>query len=631
MTMPTNSIFLFEYRHEQSGGAYDIYLFKDFSGIEGSDQADIFAEIDLIRKRIHSPEKIIVICESAGSLDKEKLEGRFTEALPLEYFDYIDYENISDDIFHKGASEIIRRNKIVQISPEGTLFKHPSGKELNYFIKASLALIEYPEICFLSLALINKIGKERIQKFRKIYIDTSAILPLIQSAIYYINKKCDFNPKIINFKSYTKNEDTPSAPDLNSINSFTIISASTSGRLREKLRIEDDKYLTLFYPKDKNNNEKYLFGIEGTSKNTHPSPRLIPLTSEDFSVEYSMENETLIVKEEVEKMDTEDLIPRLLSNGVKKIQFEIEHSEVQKREVIKFEIESLLNFLEKEKFIEDAFLRSCTSEADNTIVCDESSYTFIKKIIKTEPKHVEIKKLLGNSECNNIDDKNIIIFLPQATYLKLTKISQKLRKYKYVKNISYIIGILVTDDFGQSKNLENNICFNNKKYKYNFYCCLDLPVGRVTQPTDVLREQRITNGFVFYKKEDASNLTANQVFLTVYLILQLLRANEKLHDNIAYYYVISPKNFSRFNDSLLQLSILHSSEGRELCFQSNSQLSNEMKDVILDLMKENKDVGKEFINALKKGIIKLTKDDESAIKKACPLVFKRKSRDLESI
>ena len=622
MTNPTNSIFLFKYRHEKSGGAYDIYLFKDFSGVKENDQADIFAEIDLIRQEIHSPKKVIIICKCVSSLDKEKLEGRFTEAPP---FKYIDYENISNDIFHKGASEIIRRNKVVQTSPEGTLFKHPSGKELNYFIKASLALIEYPEICFLSLALINKIGKERIQKFRKIYIDTSAILPLIQSVIYYINKECAFNPKIINFKSYTKNEDTPSASDLNLTDSFTIISASTSGGLREKLCIENDKYLTLFYPKNKKDKEKYLFCVDHPSDNTHPSPRQIPLTAEDFSLEYSMAKETLITKKEVEKMDTHKLIPMLLSNGVKEFKFECKYSAGEEREIIKFEIRALLDFFKKEAFIKDAFLRSCTSETDNTIVCDESSYTFIKKIIKTEPKHVEIKKLLGNSKCNNIDEKNIIIFLPQATYLKLTKISQKLRKYE-VENISYIIGILITDDFEQSKYLKNNICFNNTNYKYNFFCYLDLPVGKVTQPPNVLRKQKITNGFIFYKKEeDASKLAADQIYLTVYVILQLLRANKKLHDDIAYHDVISPKNFSRFNDSLLQLSILHGSEGRELCFLSNSQLSNEMKDIILDLMKENENVGKEFIKALKKGLINLTENDKSTIENKHPDLFKESS------
>ena len=205
----------------------------------------------------------------------------------------------------------------------------------------------------------------------------------------------------------------------------------------------------------------------------------------------------------------------------------------------------------------------------------------------------------------------------------MIKISRRLRKYT-VKNISYIIGILVTDDFGQSENFKNNIRFNNTNYKYNFFCYLDLPVGKVTQPPNVLRKQKITNGFIFYKGENASKLAADQIYLTVYIILQLLRANKKLHDDIAYHNVISPKNFSRFNDSLLQLSILHSAEGRELCFLSNSQLSNEMKDVVLDLMKEDEDVGKEFIKALKKGIINLTADDKSAIEHEYSCLFKEK-------
>ena len=343
-------------------------------------------------------------------------------------------------------------------------------------------------------------------------------------------------------------------------------------------------------------------------------------------MEYAEGKGILITKEEVEKMDTTNLIPKLLRESVKEIKFK--DSGTQDREVIEFEIEYILNFLKQEKFIENTFLRSCTSETKNTIICDESSYAFIKKIINPEFKHVKKENLLKKNKCNNINHKNIIIFLPQATNLELIEISRILRKYKHVKNISYIIGILITDDVKQSKNLKSTIRFNNTEYRYNFYCCLDLPVGKVTLPTDVLKEQEITKGFVFYKNEDASKLTANQVFLTVCIILQLYRFNGKLHDNITYYDFISPQNFSRFNDPLLQLSILHSAEGRELNFQSNSQASNEMKDIILDFMKrnQNKNVGIEFIHALKNKRINLTEDDKLAIENAYPHEFEEKRR-----
>ena len=135
--MPTNSIFLFEYEHKESGGEYDIYLFKDFSGDAKSDQEDIFSEIDIIRQRIPSPNKVIVICKNTGNLNKKELKERFTEK---KRFKYINYEKINDDLFNMGASEIIKKNKIVQISPEGTLFKHPSKTELNYFYQSFISI-----------------------------------------------------------------------------------------------------------------------------------------------------------------------------------------------------------------------------------------------------------------------------------------------------------------------------------------------------------------------------------------------------------------------------------------------------------------------------------------------------------
>lgn len=338
------------------------------------------------------------------------------------------------------------------------------------------------------------------------------------------------------------------------------------------------------------------------------SPKLIPLTLEDFSLEYSEAQEVIIVKTKIEDLDKESVIDKILSDDFKAINYDFRFNALQNHDMIHFDSELMYSLLNDSHFFNDALSRSLLSEKKNCIIYD----TKIPKDINTEDILYIKKDDFISTTQTGIEDKNIIVFLTQATDKELIHLSQRLRDYP-IHNITYIIGVLITDNMQQAKSVQNNICFNDTQYKYDFYCYLNLPLSKLAP--DMIGDHKLSNGFVFYKGNNAKDLNPKQVYLVIGIVLELLRSSNQFIDNTTYHDVLSPKNFSRFNDAILQISLLRATRGRELNFQSNNDLSNEMKNVILDLIKEKKDVGIEFIKALKSGDIRLTQTDYELIEK----------------
>lgn len=604
-----NNNLFFSFKDIQKDGSYNLYLFKDFSGKVKSHNDDIFNELDKIRQWIHSPDTIFILCSRDCKLDKQRNKKRFTTKTKIEY---LKYHEITQCIFKIGIQQIVKDNKVVQHAPHGMYFKKTSGGESEYFIKASLSLLEYSQICFLALVLHQKITPKKIPTIEKFYVDTSSIISLIQALIHYqniyVNKNNKYTPEIINFKSYNKNN-----IDFNANNPYTIMSASSSGNLQKDIEVDGDKCITIFLPESVK--EKCLFKISINIQNKNTKKYPIPLTSEDFSLEYSKSEEVIITKTDIEKLDTKKQIQKLLNNDFKEVEYNLRRDEVVNDDILNFD-NDFLNKILKE-FTRNMLERSLLSEKDNLIIYRGDLLSFGENIIKIDDF------LKTDYDIKGTKEKNIIVFLNQSNKDELTQISQKIRECQ-IFNITYIIGILLTENFSQSKNLENNICFNDTSYKYGFYCYLDLPLLSISEPN--LLKGELSDGFVFYDGKDSSKLNKNQVYLVVCLILELLRSNDKLNDNISYHDVISPKNFSRFNDTLLQLSILNASQGRELNFRSNANLSHEMLNIIMDLMRKDENIGKIFIEFVKNKKINLTEEDYKKIVVEYPKLFKNEER-----
>lgn len=602
--MTDNSIFYF--KDKKDNGDYDLYIFHDFSGTENSNNSDIFSALDEVRNRVHSPDIIFIICIDDSNFEKQKHKSRFTNGQNIEY---INYKDITGDIFKIGINQIVRNNKVVQHAPHGAKFKKTSGKESSYFIKASLSLLEYPQICFLALSLYQKI-ENKISDIGKFYIDTSSIMPLIQTLIYYqtIASKKHFHPEIINFKSYNDNN-----IDFNTRGSYSIISASSSGGLQKEMDVDQDKCITIFLPISVE--EECLFRVDIESQHSLSASLVpIPLTAEDFSLEYAKSEEVIITKKLVEKLDSKKLITKLLSDEFKKVKYSFLHDEFYNKCLLKFD-EVFLDKVLAKRFTSNILNRCLLSEKDNYVI-------YRGKTPKNKGKFnkVKVEDFLANGL--GVMDANVIVFLNQSDKNELIQISRRLRR-ESVFNITYVIGILLAENIAQSMNLQNNICFNDTDYKYEFYCYLDLPLLTISDIDD--DHGMLSDGFIFYEGSKSSKPNKKPVYLVFCLILELFRHNNKLSDNISFHHVLSPKNFSRFNDSLLQLSILYAAKGRELNFSSNKNLSYEMRNIIIDIMNENENIGEIFINFTKNKKIHLTGEDFDKIKSKFHRLFEEEN------
>ena len=623
--MSNDSVFIF--KDEKKDGSYNYYLFKDFSidkepcisnykepsisnykepSISNYKDPCISNALNKIRRKIHAPKKIFIISNRKIPRHMAKWKSRFP-AYPIT-INHISYKDVESKVLQIGICQIVRESKVVQCAPSNTKFKKTSGKESSHFIKASLALSDYPQICFLSLALHKEISKDyKVSSIRKIYIDTSSIMPVVQALIYYQeafyqDTKQTFHPKIINFKSYTENK-----YKFNIDGSYTLISASSSGELQNKLNILENKCTTLFLAK--NVEKKCLFHVDVSNEVKNKTNMVIPLTLEDFSLDYAKSEEVVIIKDKVQQLDKQKLIDRLLSEDFKGVDYSIQHKSEHEKNLLEFNNDWVANNSDLCKFKEETLDSCLLSNKENVIVgtnideiCKEMSYKYM---------YISYKKFLKRPKKSSLKGKNVIVCLNQTNKEELIRISQILRDYK-VFYVTYVIGILLTESIAQSKNLQKNICFNHTNRKYGFNCWLDLPLLTIQNPAPV--EGKITEGFVFYNgKKSSSKLSSKQVYLMWCLVLELLRNNNSLRDNIAFYDVLSPQNFSRFNDSLLQLSILNAAKGRELDYSSNISLSKEMLNVVIDIKKSNSKVGNDFIKAIENKTICLTIKDYEKI------------------
>ena len=303
--------------------------------------------------------------------------------------------------------------------------------------------------------------------------------------------------------------------------SHTLISASSSGSLQEKRSILSKKCTTIFLASSVK--KEHLFGLD-IQKNSvqKKDTTLIPLTSEDFSLNYAKPKEFIITKDEVDKLDKKKLIQKLLEEPFKNVEYNIKYKEDQNKCVLKFDNDWINDKLCKYK--KEILDRCLLSNKDNLIInSEEDTYIYplkknnvieVKQFLDHKSSKVELEdksskveledksskveledksskveledksskvELEDKSSKVELEDKNVIVCLNQPNSEELIRISQRLREHK-VFNVTYIIGILLTENMIQSKSLQGNICFNDTEYKYGFYCWLDLPLLTIKMP-----------------------------------------------------------------------------------------------------------------------------------------------------
>lgn len=160
----------------------------------------------------------------------------------------------------------------------------------------------------------------------------------------------------------------------------------------------------------------------------------------------------------------------------------------------------------------------------------------------------------------------------------------------------------------------------------------DLFLERMTSP-DLLGAPtnlmlRLREGFAFWRgidrsihKTPESQATQAEVYFTVAMVLHRLRQPQALASALVQHQhnrtVLGPANFARFNDGVIQASILRAARPGELDYSHDEELSGEMRDLLqrywVQRYEHEGEAFPEFLLALAREKLKLTDDDVAAI------------------
>ncbi len=101
-------------------------------------------------------------------------------------------------------------------------------------------------------------------------------------------------------------------------------------------------------------------------------------------------------------------------------------------------------------------------------------------------------------------------------------------------------------------------------------------------PSD--NQLKIQDGFVFIENSASSDLSQADIFVTMTMVLHALRNAEKLNEKLFskpyHRAVLAPKNFTQFNDGVVQASLLRAARKDELNYTSSRANGKEMMEII---------------------------------------------------
>jgi len=255
----------------------------------------------------------------------------------------------------------------------------------------------------------------------------------------------------------------------------------------------------------------------------------------------------------------------------------------------------------------------------------------------------------------------------------LTDTSRDLRLFAANAPIVYVVGVEKTTDLTSRKSLEKTLIQTHKAIKHQFASTIKIILPKSSETNawneelafwqqasindcfedckTFIRERierigngtpfrsdlflprangdelRLQPGFVFWpenlpKKEHSQA----DVFFTISSVLQNLRARSEsnenkpgIHSHWFHHTILSPENFVRFNDDIIQASLLRAALRPELNYLESPIESREFGRIILRLIKsyehERGGACLEFLLALASNRLQLTKHDRIAVGK----------------
>lgn len=583
-------------------------------------------------------------------------------------------------IMEAGLAELMQRNPVVQWSPGGHAFRHPSGTVNKVFAQARELASTEVELAFVARSLVNALPLLRDPALGIVFIDSMGIYSIVKEAMDFVGAKV----RIESFHSYTELSklSPPTVPHA------LIISASTTGGMAKRLisanGFSSEVVLTLVDRSRSADRGRVLIALDDIasfdqSRMSDGTETQIELIGEHFTYRSKPPRGVTISKRHEPKPLHDYLKCLGDSTGVV---LNKAPSGKASPHLISFDGTSVAVLVEVGKWLIEQAQWRIPASIDTIIFVDDNGSEILGK--RLSEALCEAKGVAGPLALIAADALNAAVLANSKGVAvvqavagdggKLREVSRDLREYAPKLPRHFLIGLGVSRSAEAWERLRQFLERSAKpNLPYGFSTWISLPIGAEpdasvwkryselgaklqTAPFDAKPSERalieasiklasdaldksyqsflsattgkpleLTEGFVFFPKnlkpESASTVT---VFLTIASVMQQARDTDdqslKLKATGYESVVLDPENFHRFNDSILQACFLRAALPSELDYSSSPELSGLMAEFLAKLFSRHEhpygEAAPEFAVALLSGRMRLVQNDLDTVTKS---------------
>ncbi len=582
---------------------------------------------------------------------------------------------LRDLIIESGIHHLMkkRKNNVILRSPPGTTFSKPSEREKREFIKASELAIGYSECQFVAFSLLTKAPNPK--KIKSIFIDSSSIAIFVEPILFYWSKFLNYDCKTaryLSFGSYRGLKD--SKPDVTG-DIWVIISASSSNELGRKIakdwRLSNKQIVTILSyqaPNPETDGTDIVANISSFSEEADNEIKFgstlpVKMIGENFTAEVESPNSVLInITHKTQE------ITSWISKNYRRPLIHCNVALPEKQETCAI-------YVNPEGYFNDDSLKEWIARIANWSIPahtkwlifdpNDKNSQILKEAIQKSLHSAGVRSIEDvdiNNQMSRIsgDDPAIIICPVCRTGTTLLKANSELRLLNHQGNRIFIVPFVLSPSRAHFEQLRKSCQYGPKGFNYSFFSFHHSFIGHEDRRNsweeellvvesldsrfwkeryDILKAQtegikgkigisplggkknlEFTKDFAFWGNEyDPDEVYHEFVYLTISSILQGLREKPYTHSNksslqphVYQHSVISPENFTRYNDSLLQSCLWRAAYFRELDYRNMIEESNRLASILISLieaeLKGKNSAALDLLMGIAIGKIALSKD-----------------------
>ena len=547
------------------------------------------------------------------------------------------YKLTAKTLYKHGLAQLCQENQhVLQNPPSNCIFIKPSGKSHNKFIRASQLFANDAQLSFVALTLLKYFD---LDKHKYIFIDSMSISPLVYRLIDMKIRLSSLEqspnrPQIVSFHSYKGIKDGMHPPE--PTRTLVIISASTSGimatELKEEWNLEPKSIITILSFFEAKEGTVLLHKLEESSGANIEADELIPveIKGEYFMPRYRKPKLCLIRSRHA---------PRNLRVFMQSMYSTDILSASKDGQKIFADAIKLINHEEFNSWFENTLKRVATLDVSHIVHTDDEASRklaektqkyYIGKLTK-EPQIVCETEVLSNT-C--VWSSAIVTTAVASSGSRLLSISRDLRdKAKGAMNV-FLVGMYLPACKEQSDSFKSSMTYSAARaFKHRFETWSETPIGinrdedawgkerdylqdaRFEDVSEIkgrliqlrnpegLRQHcfwstpkgdqlRIRQDFNYWAKDFNTKNAKNNanVLYTVSCLLQYARdINDPSSLSGSEYQavILAPENFARFNDGVIQASLLRAALPRELNYKVAPEASKEMTSLLIKMARNH--------------------------------------------